>query len=83
LVEARAARIAARASWPSAQHVAGHAEVQETLLRAWRGIDGFEGRSSARSLYRIATYACLDLLRARPRREMPMEDRRRTAVAAN
>ncbi len=46
-------------------------QVQETLLRAWRGIDGFEGRSSPRSwLYRIATNACLDVLRARPRREM-------------
>jgi RNA polymerase sigma-70 factor, ECF subfamily len=49
-------------------------QVQETLLRAWRGIDGFAGRSSVKSwLYRIATNACLDLLRARPRREMPME----------
>ena len=48
-------------------------QVQETLLRAWRGIDGFAGRSSVKSwLYRIATNACLDLLRARPRREMPM-----------
>jgi RNA polymerase sigma-70 factor (ECF subfamily) len=49
-------------------------QVQETLLRAWRGIDGFAGRSSVKSwLYRIATNACLDVLRARPRREMPME----------
>ena len=49
-------------------------QVQETLLRAWRGIDGFAGRASVKSwLYRIATNACLDLLRARPRREMPME----------
>ena len=49
-------------------------QVQETLLRAWRGIDGFAGRSSVKSwLYRIATNACLDWLRARPRREMPME----------
>jgi RNA polymerase sigma-70 factor (ECF subfamily) len=49
-------------------------QVQETLLRAWRGIDGFAGRSSVKSwLYRIATNACLDQLRARPRREMPME----------
>jgi RNA polymerase sigma-70 factor (ECF subfamily) len=31
-------------------------QVQETLLRAWRGIDGFEGRASVRSwLYKIAT----------------------------
>jgi RNA polymerase sigma-70 factor (ECF subfamily) len=49
-------------------------QVQETLLRAWRGIDGFAGRSSVKSwLYRIATNACLDVVRARPRREMPME----------
>jgi RNA polymerase sigma-70 factor (ECF subfamily) len=49
-------------------------QVQETLLRAWRGIDGFAGRASMKSwLYRIATNACLDVLRARPRRELPME----------
>ncbi len=43
--------------------------VQETLLRAWRGRRAFEGRSSARAwLYRIATNACLDALRRRPRR---------------
>jgi RNA polymerase sigma-70 factor, ECF subfamily len=40
--------------------------VQETLLRAWRGIDRFEGRSSFRSwLYRIATNACLNVLASR------------------
>jgi RNA polymerase sigma-70 factor, ECF subfamily len=49
-------------------------QVQETLLRAWRGIDGFEGRSSVKSwLYRIATNACLDVLRQRPRRVLPHE----------
>jgi RNA polymerase sigma-70 factor (ECF subfamily) len=43
-------------------------QVQETLLRAWRGRDGFEGRSSLRTwLYRIATNACLDALDRRPR----------------
>jgi RNA polymerase sigma-70 factor (ECF subfamily) len=37
--------------------------LQETLLRAWRGLAGFEGRSSSRSwLYRIATNACLDAI---------------------
>src|SRR5688500_2698996 len=47
-------------------------QVQETLLRAWRGIDGFEGRSSVKSwLYRIATNACLDVLRQRPRSALP------------
>jgi RNA polymerase sigma-70 factor (ECF subfamily) len=42
--------------------------VQETMLRAWRGRASFEGRSSLRAwLYKIATNACLDLLRRRPR----------------
>jgi RNA polymerase sigma-70 factor (ECF subfamily) len=43
--------------------------VQETLLAAWRGLGGFEGRSSVRTwLYRIATHACLRLSSGRPRR---------------
>jgi RNA polymerase sigma-70 factor (ECF subfamily) len=43
--------------------------VQETLLAAWRGLDGFEGRSSMRTwLYRIATNRCLNALRDRGRR---------------
>jgi RNA polymerase sigma-70 factor (TIGR02960 family) len=43
--------------------------VQETLLAAWRGLEGFEGRSSVRAwLYRITTNLCLNALRARPRR---------------
>jgi RNA polymerase sigma-70 factor (ECF subfamily) len=42
--------------------------VQETLLRAWRGRAGFEGRSMVRTwLYRIATNACLDILASRSR----------------
>src|SRR5437588_5373399 len=42
--------------------------VQETLLRAWRGRAGFEGRSMIRTwLYRIATNACLDFLESRSR----------------
>jgi RNA polymerase sigma-70 factor (ECF subfamily) len=48
--------------------------VQETLVRAWRAGEGFEGRSSVRSwLYRIATNVCLDALRGRQRRARPME----------
>jgi RNA polymerase sigma-70 factor, ECF subfamily len=48
--------------------------VQETLLRAWQRADQFEGRASLRSwLYRIATNACLDALRSRKRRAMPMD----------
>ncbi len=47
--------------------------VQDALLRAWRGLAGFEGRSSLRSwLYKIATNASLDLAQRRSRRELPM-----------
>src|SRR5262245_10118178 len=43
--------------------------VQETLVAAWRGLEGFEGRASLRSwLYRIATHRCLNHLRDRGRR---------------
>jgi RNA polymerase sigma-70 factor (TIGR02960 family) len=46
--------------------------LQETLLAAWRGLDGFQQRSSLRSwLYRIATNQCLNALRAASRRVVP------------
>ncbi|MET8355074.1 MULTISPECIES: RNA polymerase subunit sigma-70 [unclassified Micromonospora] len=63
--------------------------LQEALLAAWRGLDGFEGRSSLRSwLYRIATNRCLNALRDRGRRIpsepqppfQPPEPSRRTHV---
>ncbi|GEL19943.1 sigma-70 family RNA polymerase sigma factor [Pseudonocardia asaccharolytica] len=48
--------------------------VQETMIRAWRGLEGFSGRSSLRSwLYRIATNVCLDMLKGRKRRALPMD----------
>jgi RNA polymerase sigma-70 factor, ECF subfamily len=48
--------------------------VQETMIRAWRGYERFEGRAALRSwLYRIATNVCLDMLNGRERRARPMD----------
>src|SRR4029077_1731344 len=48
--------------------------VQETLLRAWRGMERFEGRAALRSwLYRIATNVCIDMGRRHARRAMPID----------
>jgi len=48
--------------------------VQETLLRAWRGLERFEGRAALRSwLFRIATNVCLDQLESRKHRARPMD----------
>jgi RNA polymerase sigma-70 factor (ECF subfamily) len=48
--------------------------LQEALLRAWRGLPRFEGRSSLRSwLYRIATNACLKAIARRPKRVLPID----------
>src|SRR5207245_3568362 len=46
--------------------------LQEALLRAWRGLESFQGRSALRPwLYRIATNACLDVIASRRRRALP------------
>jgi RNA polymerase sigma-70 factor (ECF subfamily) len=48
--------------------------LQETLLRAWRGLARFEGRSSLRAwLYKIATNACLKQIEKRPKRVLPID----------
>jgi RNA polymerase sigma-70 factor (ECF subfamily) len=48
--------------------------LQDALLRAWRGLVSFEGRSSLRAwLYRIATNACLNLIARRPKRVLPID----------
>src|SRR4051794_1858858 len=48
--------------------------MQDALLRAWRGLPRFDGRSSLRSwLYRIVTNTCLDLISKRPKRVLPID----------
>ena len=61
--------------------------LQETLLRAWRALPGFRGRSSVRTwLYRIATNVCFDAIARRPKRVLPLDygpltgPRRATAI---
>jgi RNA polymerase sigma-70 factor, ECF subfamily len=54
-------------SWTDAEDV-----LQDALLRAWRGLSGFQGQASFRSwLYQVATNACLSALRTRRARSMP------------
>ncbi|MFC8917511.1 sigma-70 family RNA polymerase sigma factor [Streptomyces sp. WAC05374] len=56
--------------------------VQDTMVRAWRSFEKFEGRSSVRSwLYRIATNVCLDALNAGNKRARPMDLTAPTPVA--
>ena len=56
--------------------------VQDTMVRAWRSYDKFEGRSSLRSwLYRIATNVCLDMLTAGNKRARPMDLSESTPLA--
>src|SRR2546421_7567812 len=48
--------------------------LQDTLLRAWRGLARFEGRSSLRTwLFQIATNASLKLIERRPKRVLPID----------
>jgi len=50
--------------------------VQETMFRAWKALERFDGRSTVKTwLYRIATNVCLDALADRPRRARPMDER--------
>ncbi|HEX4381855.1 MAG TPA: sigma-70 family RNA polymerase sigma factor [Myxococcales bacterium] len=49
--------------------------VQDAMVRAWKSLDGFDGRSSVRTwLYRIATNVCLDMLSERAKRVSPIEE---------
>jgi len=48
--------------------------MQDALLRAWRGLPSFDGRSALKSwLYRIVTNTCLDLIKKRPKRVLPID----------
>jgi RNA polymerase sigma-70 factor (ECF subfamily) len=48
--------------------------LQDALLRAWRGLAGFQGRSSVRSwLYTVSTRTCLDTVEARGKRALPVD----------
>jgi RNA polymerase sigma-70 factor (ECF subfamily) len=48
--------------------------LQDAMLRTWRGLAGFDGRSAFRTwLYRIATNVCLDVIRRRPKRVLPVD----------
>jgi RNA polymerase sigma-70 factor, ECF subfamily len=58
--------------------------VQETLVRAWRKIDGFEGRASLRTwLHSIATNVCLDMRDAKQRRAPPIDPASAQALGAS
>jgi RNA polymerase sigma factor (sigma-70 family) len=58
--------------------------LQEALLGAWRGLSGFEGRSSLRAwLYRVASNACLRLIARRPRRVLSADPDRFRLGAIN
>lgn len=55
--------------------------VQETMVRAWRSLERFDGRASLKTwLYRIATNVCLDMLAERSRRARPLEEGPRGTV---
>src|SRR5688572_28318484 len=48
--------------------------LQESLVRAWRGLPGFEGRASLRTwMYRVTTHACLDALEKKSARVLPSD----------
>ena len=73
LVEAHRAELHAHCYRMLASYHDAEDAVQEALLRAWRALPGFEGRSTIRAwLYKIATNAALDVAKRRHRRELPV-----------
>ena len=72
LVEAHRAELHAHCYRMLASYHDAEDALQETLIRAWRALPGFEGRSTVRAwLYKIATNAALDVAKRRYRRELP------------
>jgi len=58
--------------------------LQDAMLRTWRGLAGFDGRSAFRTwLYRIATNVCLDAIRRRPKRVLPIDYERPSTSATD
>jgi RNA polymerase sigma-70 factor, ECF subfamily len=73
LVEAHRAELHAHCYRILASYHDAEDALQETLLRAWRALPGFEGRSTLRAwLYKIATNAAMDVAKRRSRRELPV-----------
>ena len=73
LVEAHRAELHAHCYRMLASYHDAEDAVQDALLRAWRALPGFEGRSTLRAwLYKIATNAALDVAKRRSRRELPV-----------
>jgi RNA polymerase sigma-70 factor (ECF subfamily) len=73
LVEAHRAELHAHCYRMLASYHDAEDALQETLIRAWRALPGFEGRSTVRAwLYKIATNAALDVAKRRYRRELPV-----------
>ena len=72
LVEAHRAELHAHCYRMLASYHDAEDALQETLLRAWRALPGFEGSALRAWLYKIATNAALDVARRRSRRELPV-----------
>jgi RNA polymerase sigma-70 factor (ECF subfamily) len=80
LVEAHRARLTAHCYRMLGSFYDAEDAVQDTLVKAWGGLAGFDGRSAVGTwLYRIATTTCLNALRGRSRRALPLEEGFRSA----